>query len=213
MISRGLGSPWPFLRLLTPTGFPGTGNAGDRLPRIAHAGSPVAPCLLDSWVDTGTFCFLGRVLLVGEIEAANSVLNMAHLGRKEPVVQPAIPREKRGCLQGVPLRRILLVWSVAAVTATVRLTVVAPAFANKEESAFYECTRQETELEHAFSKKEAKDHERVGYDYVRVTLVEPIQGQVQRDGLTKIRLINTRAVLRCIQDARNLRNSPRAAHT
>jgi hypothetical protein len=71
-----------------------------------------------------THLLLAVIVLAREVEAKNFVLNMRHLGRREPVVQPATSQRRRW-----RVKRILLVMSVAALMAAMVVATAMPALA------------------------------------------------------------------------------------
>src|SRR5215213_7638590 len=74
---------------------------------------------------------------VREVAAKNFVLYVGHLGRREPVVQPATSQAKEVAL----MRRILLVLTVALIMAAMLVASAMPALAQKPE---FRCTSEIT---------------------------------------------------------------------
>jgi hypothetical protein len=68
-------------------------------------------------------------MVVGEIGATNFSLNMGHLGRTEPVVQPATKKDKEVAL----MRRILLMLAASALLVPMVVAASPPVFHKEAE--------------------------------------------------------------------------------
>jgi hypothetical protein len=66
------------------------------------------------------------MVVTREVEAKNFVLNIGHLGRREPVVQPASSEER-----GLRVKRIFSLLAVTALMVAMLVATAMPAFAAK----------------------------------------------------------------------------------
>ena len=64
-------------------------------PRMPFGGSPVCEKKPSRQLNIDTLYFLGHGRRRREVAARNFVLNIGHLGWREPVVQPATSKDRR----------------------------------------------------------------------------------------------------------------------